>query len=184
MSHLNVEIKARCSHTDQIRLVLKQHKAVFRGVDRQVDTYFKLPHGRLKLREGNIENYLIHYDRPDTPGPKRSIVTLYKPPSDPALREILSRSLEIHAVVRKTREIYHLENVKFHIDQVDGLGQFIEIEAIDDSGTLAEVALRAQCEKYVTLFRIPPDELVECSYSDMIAPVFSSSGNSVAGARR
>ena len=134
-----------------------------------VDTYFRCPRGRLKIREGNIENYLIHYDREDATGPKRSLVTIYKPPYDPALREVLTRFLDVQIVVRKTREIYYIENVKFHIDQVDGLGQFIEIEAIDEKGLFGEDHLRLQVEKYLRLFRITPSELIEYSYSDMLA---------------
>ncbi len=64
MTRLIVEIKARCDDHDRIRSFLTSRRAVFRGTDRQVDTYFKVNHGRLKLREGTIENFLVCYDRP------------------------------------------------------------------------------------------------------------------------
>lgn len=76
MGHLNVEIKARCNDHEVIREYLKARDADFRGVDHQIDTYFHVPHGRLKLREGEIENFLIHYERSDQDGPKQSHVTL------------------------------------------------------------------------------------------------------------
>jgi len=168
MSHLNVEIKARCSHTDAVRRVLKQRNAIFKGVDRQVDTYFGCSDGRLKLREGDIEYALIHYDREDAAGPKRATVTLYHPERNSALKELLTRALGVRAVVEKTREIYFIDNVKFHIDTVQGLGDFVEIEAIDAAGEIGEGALRRQCDVYMKLFGIRTDDLVACSYSDML----------------
>ena len=55
MSVLNIEIKAKCQNVEAIRKILLQSKAIFKGEDHQVDTYFEIPTGRLKLREGNIE---------------------------------------------------------------------------------------------------------------------------------
>jgi len=71
MSHINIELKARCSSHDLIRNILKSKNADFKGTERQIDTYFKVNHGRLKLREGNIENFLIYYDRENKKGPKQ-----------------------------------------------------------------------------------------------------------------
>jgi adenylate cyclase class IV len=65
MSSLSLEIKARCPDPSRIRAILKTHKARFKGLDCQIDTYFRVPSGRLKLREGNIENALIYYKRAD-----------------------------------------------------------------------------------------------------------------------
>ena len=60
---LNIEIKAKTNHSEFIRGYLQANKAEFKGTDFQADTYFNVPNGRLKLREGNIENNLIHYER-------------------------------------------------------------------------------------------------------------------------
>ena len=168
MSHLNVEIKARCNRPDAVRRILRQRGADFKGTDRQVDTYFRCRSGRLKLREGNIENSLIHYDRADEPGPKEARVWLCRLRPDPALRELLSRALGVRTVVRKTREIYFIDNVKFHIDDVEGLGGFVEIEAIDLAGALGREAMHAQCREYQELFGIRQEDLVADSYSDML----------------
>lgn len=61
-----------------------------------------------------------------------------------------------------------IDNVKFHIDQVAGLGGFVEIEAIDTQGTIGVKRLRAQCEHYINLFAINETDLVTCSYSDLL----------------
>ena len=63
MGHINIEIKAKCSDHGRIRSILKSKNADFKGLDHQIDTYFKVNSGRLKLREGNLENHLIFYDR-------------------------------------------------------------------------------------------------------------------------
>ena len=86
MRVINVEIKARCADPEQVRAVLRQRNASFAGLDRQVDTYFRAPQGRLKLREGNIENALIYYHRPNQAGPKTSDVLLHQTTRGSGLR--------------------------------------------------------------------------------------------------
>ena len=78
MSFLNVEIKAKCSDPDFVRTYLNNAGADFKGTDLQIDTYFNVPEGRLKIREGNIENSLIYYQREDNAGPKNSHFHLIK----------------------------------------------------------------------------------------------------------
>ncbi len=168
MGILNVEIKARCSYPEKIREVLHQNNARFKGKDHQIDTYFKIEKGRLKLREGNIENSLIYYQRENQKGPKQSHIQLYRSQKDDGLKEVLLNALEILAVVDKQREIYFVDNIKFHIDQVKGLGSFVEIEAIDETGEIGWEKLNRQCDRFIHLFGIKPDDLQSESYSDMI----------------
>jgi predicted adenylyl cyclase CyaB len=168
MSHLNIEIKARCNDPAAIRRILHERGADFMGLDHQIDTYFQVPRGRLKLREGDIENSLISYSREDQKGPKKSHVSLYPVKDGPAMRDLLSRALDILVVVDKQREIYFIDNVKFHIDAVKDLGSFVEIEAIDREGTLGESFLHMQCEKYTALFGIRDEDRVAESYSDLL----------------
>jgi adenylate cyclase, class 2 len=80
---------------------------------------------------------------------------------------MLSIALGILITVEKVREIYFLDNVKFHLDKVEGLGNFVEIEAIDLEGTLGEAKLREQCLYYVEQFKIKESDLEALSYSDM-----------------
>src|SRR5262249_35607730 len=78
MSQVNIiEIKAHCADPQRIRDVLRARHAECRGVDYQIDTYFKTAHGRLKLREGRIENALVFYERENQAAPKHSQVFLY-----------------------------------------------------------------------------------------------------------
>ena len=168
MPHINIEIKAKTTDQEKIREILKSNNADFKGIDHQVDTYFKVGSGRLKLREGNIENHLIHYERENKSGPKKSLVILYKYSSDQNLKEILTKSLGVFAVVDKYREIYFIDNVKFHLDKVIGLGTFVEIEAIDKDGSIGNEKLLEQCNHYLNLLNISQKDLVEKSYSDLM----------------
>lgn len=165
---LNIEIKARCADPSAVRQYLLDHEARFLGTDHQVDTYFKVPEGRLKLRQGNIENALIHYKRADQEGPKSSQVSLAPVTDGEALKAALTGALGILAVVDKQREIYFIRNVKFHIDQVKGLGGFVEIEAIDRDGSIGEDSLQKDCRMYMDAFGIRAEDLLSHSYSDMV----------------
>lgn len=171
--HLNIEIKARCDNQDFIRTLLQDRQADFRGTDHQIDTYFQVPKGRLKLRQGSIENNLIHYDRPDQAGPKASEVHLYACQDGAALRATLSAALDTKVVVDKKREIYFIDNVKFHLDQVNELGTFVEIEAIDSDGSIGRDRLKEQCDYYLELFKIQENDLLQNSYSDMLLELHS-----------
>ena len=163
-----IEIKAKCADASKIRKILTQRIADFKGVDHQIDTYFKTPVGRLKLREGNIENTLIHYNRPNQSGPKNSQVTYERLPPKTNLKAVLSAAMGVLVVVDKQREIYFIDNVKFHVDEVLNLGEFVEIEAIDELGSKTLKELQDQCEYFMALFGILPKDLIKVSYSDLM----------------
>lgn len=168
---LNVEIKARCPDPDKIRRLLAEKGALYKGLDHQIDTYFNVVNGRLKLRQGSIENNLIYYQRANMAGPKTSHIDLF-PVHEKAeiLKSILIETLGIRWTVDKQREIYFIGNVKFHIDRVKGLGNFVEIEAIDSDGSIPESRLREQCGYYMNYLDIQAADLLTHSYSDMIEP--------------
>lgn len=168
MSHLNVEIKAKCTDPSFIRNYLLSKGADFKGVDNQTDTYFNVHNGRLKLREGNIENNLIYYERENQAGPKNSRFHLVRVDDAKALKEVLTSSVGIKVVVEKKREIYYIGNVKFHIDEVAGLGSFIEIEAGNILADLSARELKQQCDHYMREFLIREQDLLELSYSDLL----------------
>lgn len=164
----NVEIKARCENLAFVRNKLIEMKADFKGLDHQIDTYYNSPVGRLKMREGNIENNLIHYNRPNQSGPKQSDFTLFKTDNPKGLKDILSKSLGVKVVVDKKREIYFIEHVKFHIDEVEELGSFVEIEVTDMQGLKSVEELQAVCEKYMQILQINTNDLLDVSYNDLL----------------
>ena len=84
---------------------------------------------------------------------------------------MLTKSIGIKVVVKKKREIYYISNVKFHIDEVPGLGSFVEIEAGNVFADLSQEELREQCDFYMNEFGIQQEDLVENSYSDMLLKI-------------
>lgn len=167
MKLVNFEFKARLQNEKQARAVLKTLGARFIGTDRQVDTYFQVSSGRLKIREGRIENALISYRRSNTPRTRRSTVDMMLLPRRNSVRAILAAALPVQAVVEKRREIYFVGNAKIHLDKVRRLGKFLEVEAISRTGDLR--GIRAKARRLQKLFGIRTVDIVGESYADLIA---------------
>lgn len=167
---LNIEIKAYCSDPQLAADILLANNADYKGKDHQIDTYFKVDDGRLKLREGNIENNLIYYKRENQAGPKKSDVILHPTGDDISIKEILNEVLGVRVVIDKQRDIYFIGNVKFHLDDVIKLGTFIEIEAIGEQGE--EEELNRQCKYFMDLLHIKEADLIVDSYSDLLLKSF------------
>ena len=167
MNIKNFEFKAKVVDTDWYEQKLLKLNPVFKGEDHQIDTYFKVPVGRLKLREGNIENALINYQRENTSDAKLSDIILYQHHPNKALKDILTLQFGILAIIDKKRRIYFVDNVKFHFDLVHGLGTFIEVEAIDDKEQFSIEELKAQCYKFFDFFELDKSNMIDKSYSDL-----------------
>lgn len=163
-----VEIKAVCRSHDPIREWLMKNNAEFRGVDHQIDTYFHCTFGRLKIREGEIENALIQYNRNNQAGPKKSEITLVPFEDGRQIIKALKKSLGVLTVVDKMREIYFVDHVKIHLDRVKRLGKFVEIEVIDCNDARSLTEMESTCHHYMDIFGISVQDLVEISYSDMM----------------
>jgi predicted adenylyl cyclase CyaB len=166
MKHLNFEFKARLNNEQRVRAALKRLHARFIGTDHQIDTYFRVPSGRLKVREGRLENALIFYRRSNVRRARQSAVEMMLLPRRNSLRAILARSLGTLAVVDKRREIYFVKNVKIHLDRVRRLGKFLEVEAISRGGDVEKI--RSQARQFQKLFGITAKDIVGESYSDLI----------------
>ncbi len=166
--YADITIKARCYDPARVETILLEHEAEYVGLDVQTDTYYETDYGKLKHRQGNIENVLIHYNRKITGEAKQTEVLLYlKNPGLETINQICG-SQKVLAQVKKLRKIFFIENVKFHIDFLEDLGHFIEIEAIDLDGSLGTAILRHQCNYYKELLQIEEDDLVTSAYTDLI----------------
>ncbi len=166
MKRVNYEFKARMKDESRIRAVLRRLRARFIGTDHQVDTYFRVPSGRLKVRAGRIENALIFYERPDARRARRARIEMMLLPRRNSLAAILARVLAVRVVVEKRRKIYFVGRVKIHLDRVRGLGRFVEVEAISHSGDLRTI--RKQARRFQKLLAIADREIVPHSYSDLV----------------
>jgi len=168
MPTINFEFKAVATDLAALEKKLLTLNPKYIGEDNQVDTYFNVAQGRLKLREGNIENSLIWYERTNTAGAKQSDILLYHHSPDKALKDILVKLHGVKVVVDKKRKIYFIDNVKFHFDIVESLGTFVEVEAIDKTGDIGIDKLKEQCSYYSAFFNVEPSDYIAFSYSDLI----------------
>ncbi len=165
---LNFEFKAATTQLALLEEKLLTLNPVLKGTDVQTDTYFNVSEGRLKLREGNIENALIHYIRPNIAGAKQSDILLYKHQPDATLKAILVKTLGVKVVVKKSRKIYFVDNVKFHFDTLENLGTFVEVEAIADEQHATLEAIQEQANFYKDFLGIEEKDFVAVSYSDLV----------------
>lgn len=162
----NVEFKAELRDVQLARSLAKAHGAAFIDAVEQVDTYYRVPSGRLKKRETTGEPLeYIFYDRDDRSRPKLSHFTIYT--ESQATARFGSNPLPVWVQVKKVREIYLLGNVRIHIDTVDKLGTFLEFEAL--VGTNHSVAA---CHRSIAdlreMFSPCLGEPISCGYSDLV----------------
>ena len=166
----NREFKAKVDELRSYEQQLQKLNPKFMGTDHQKDTYYKVGEDRkLKLREGNMENALIFYKRPEIAGEKSADILLYKHRPDENLKLMLEALHGIDIIVEKERKIHFCDNVKIHLDKVNGLGTFLEVEAImDERSSLTEAQLEEQCSEYRDFFSIQQHQLQAHSYADLL----------------
>jgi predicted adenylyl cyclase CyaB len=164
----NLELKARYADLAAAREVLRRLGARPHGLEAQTDNYFPVPGGRLKLRQ--IEGrsaVLIWYRRDDRSDPRTSSYRLVPVPDVPPMKELLTSALGLRGEVRKRREVYLWHNVRIHLDEVAGLGTFLEFEAVLSTAE-EEADAPARLAHLVQAFAIPPSDQVALSYADLL----------------
>lgn len=164
----NVEIKARIASVEALLPVARALADGPPGRIEQDDTFFVCAQGRLKLRDfGDGRGELIHYHRADAEGPKLSDYVRVPTPEPAALRELLTRALGVQGRVRKSRVLLMIGATRVHLDQVEGLGAFLELEVVlRDEQTEADGAAVAQAT--LDGLGIAPTQLVQGAYLDLL----------------
>jgi homotetrameric cytidine deaminase len=169
MARVNFELKAFDPDPEATVARCLALGAVDAGVLRQRDTYFLARRGRLKLRieEGALGGELIAYRRPDALEPTESSYALAPVIEPTPLTEALDGALGSVVVVSKRRRLFLWEGVRIHLDDVDGLGNFVEFEAVlPDAGDLATA--RDKLAHLRGSLGILDDALVDCGYADLL----------------
>lgn len=171
----NVEIKARI---DSVQALLPRAQALSDDEHAQLihqdDTFFTVPHGRLKLRvfaDGTGE--LIHYNRADANGPKVSDYVISEVSEPDTLREALQRACGLLGRVRKERILVLVDQTRIHLDRVDGLGDFLELEVVLHEGQSADEG-QAIARALMAQLGVPATDLVAGAYLDLLRAKASS----------
>jgi predicted adenylyl cyclase CyaB len=164
----NVEIKARASDLEAIARRTEALAGAPPGVLDQEDTFFPVERGRLKLRRIDAHRgELIFYERPDAAGPKTSDYDV-APVSEPdRLTAVLAAALGVAGVVRKRRRVYIVGQTRVHLDEVEGLGAFMELEVVLRADQSAAEGARI-ARDLMSKLGVGEDDLVAGAYVDLV----------------
>lgn len=167
----NVEIKARVADLDAVEA--RARAIATQGPEEifQDDTFFACDRGRLKLRDfGDGTGQLIHYARADEAGPKLSDYAIAETDDPAALRDTLARAFDVRGGVVKRRLLYLVDRTRVHLDVVEGLGTFVELEVVLRDEESVEEGM-AVARKLLGQLGIADGELLTGAYLDLLARV-------------
>jgi predicted adenylyl cyclase CyaB len=166
----NIEIKAKVKNPAHLHRLVQKCSDTPGEVILQEDIFFRTAKGRLKLRifpSGHSE--LIYYERQSTPGPKRSKYLISRCTDPASLRTLLATALGIRGIVRNRRLLYRIDNTRIHVDDVEGLGPFVEVEVVlNERQSVADGETVA--DEIMKKLGIHKADLVEEAYIDLLEP--------------
>ena len=164
----NIEIKARARDFEGIRSRAEKLSDVPVKIIPQEDVFFNVERGRLKLRIlAADQSQLIYYVRPDQEGPKRSDYHISHSRDPQNLKHVLELAYGIRGVVRKTRYLYLVGQTRLHLDDVESLGQFMELEVVLEEGQSDDEGQKI-AEDLMSALGVERGDLIEGAYMDLI----------------
>jgi adenylate cyclase class IV len=164
----NVEIKARVENLAALAAKLTNIADEGPAEILQDDTFFKCDAGRLKLRRfSDAAGELIFYRRANQPGPKESFYIRSPTTAPDSLRESLALAYGAAGRVKKHRTLYLVGRTRVHLDRVEGLGEFLELEVVLGEGELADAGVR-EAQRLMEFLGVDPSQLIERAYVDLL----------------
>ena len=165
----NIEIKLRTDDIDSLRALVESLADGECQVLIQEDVFFPCKTGRLKLRVfPSGQGELIYYERPDANGPKQSNYIISQTSEPDTLRQALASALGVLGIVRKTRLLYKIGQTRVHLDTVEGLGTFLELEVVLRPYQTEEDG-QAIANRLTDLLRLRQNDLVSGAYIDLLS---------------
>ena len=163
----NVEIKARITDYDKVKRLVEDlcHTPIY--TEQQEDTFFNSSKGRLKLRESAGESAIIYYDRPNSYEPKQSDIAISFTENPDSLKSVLSKSNGIRGIINKKRILYKYGQTRIHLDDVEGLGNFIELEVVLEHNQTSKDG-ETIAYNLMNKFDIQKTDLIDIAYIDLI----------------
>ncbi len=163
----NIEAKFRCGDIAAIERKVREIGARDMGLLHQCDTFFQAEPARLKLREfGDGRGELISYRRSDVPGGRESEYFVYHSMAPEGLKTNLALALGTKGSVRKTRHLFLFANTRIHLDDVEGLGTFVEIETVISGQDRADAV--AEFDEVARILELNPEDSVPFSYFGLL----------------
>jgi len=164
----NIEVKCPLADREAVEDRLRALGAGWHWTDRQTDTFFAVPTGWLKLREpaGGFAELISYRRSTEDSGPRRSEYDVV-PVDDPGLvKRLLSRVLPVDGVVEKTRTLWFHGHTRIHLDRVENLGEFLELETVVDDISPEEA--RAEADRLIEALELPREEFLAVPYRDLL----------------
>jgi predicted adenylyl cyclase CyaB len=163
----NIELKCRCTDLEAVLESALRLGARESGVLDQTDIFFRAPQARLKLRLfGDGTGEVIAYRRPDQPGARGSDYEIYPTTEPDALRRVLEAALEQEGIVRKQRRLLLYRHTRIHLDMVEGLGTFVELETVIRDPSEAEA--RAELAEIAAALGLDAQNTLRGAYLDLL----------------
>jgi adenylate cyclase len=165
----NIEVKVRLHEPEEMAARVKAVAGEPTAVFSQEDVFFQVPRGRLKMRlTSDSEAEFIYYQRVNQPGPRYSGYFSYRPADSARVEAELSTLFGIKGSVKKKRRLFWLEGARIHLDEVDGLGQFLEVE-VPISHPSATHRASALAEKIIARLGIRSSDFEPKAYEELLA---------------
>ncbi len=164
----NIEIKARVNDFSHLMVLAGRLSDTAEEILIQEDTFFNVPTGRLKLRVFSpTAGELIYYRREDVAGPKSSDYYISPTSSPESLKAVLTAAFGVKGVVRKTRHLFLAGQTRIHLDDVEGLGYFVELEVVLRPNQSPEEGMKT-AKILMEKLGIRMDDLVKGAYLDLL----------------
>ncbi len=164
LNYLDCTLKARIKHVEDLTCRLIELGAQYMGLDRQHDTYFEVPHGKLKYRKGTLGTLITHYERTVVDLVEKTQVYRYDVnPSEDEIRKLFL-NFKVVGETEKSRTLYQLNNVTIHLDDLPDGNSFIEVEAKDFGNEKSPSELQSQCLELFQRLGIPKSDYIPTGY--------------------
>ncbi len=164
LNYQDCTLKARIQYVEDLTRRLIELGAQCMGLDRQHDTYFEVPHGKLKFRKGTLGTLITHYERTTVDQVEKTQVYRYDVnPSEDEIRKLFL-NFKVVGETEKSRTLYQLNNVTIHLDQLPNGNSFIEVEAKDFGNEKSPSELQAQCLELFPRLGIPKSDYIPTGY--------------------
>lgn len=164
----NIEIKARVADPQALLTAAQNLAGTEPEIIRQTDTFFQVAEGRLKVREfADGTGELIFYRRGDFEGPKTSDYAISRTDDGATLAKLLASALPVRGVVQKNRLLLLVGRTRIHLDEVEGLGSFMELEVVLADGE-DPAGGHAEADQLMRALKIKPNDLVSGAYIDLL----------------
>jgi predicted adenylyl cyclase CyaB len=165
---INIEIKARVRDVERLHSTARALADGPGQLIEQEDIFFHTSRGRLKLRIlGEAHGQLVYYERPDGTGPRASHYFISETTDPTAVQQLLAKALGERGVVKKRRWLYWVGQTRIHVDEVQGLGPFMELEVVMGPGQ-HQAEGEAIAQDLMERLGVRESDLVDVAYIDLL----------------